>query len=115
LDGLRRGQFTIGIDYADDVQKACDILLTTIKSVKRVIRKPPPSVSIKGFDPNFVELQVFFWINVNDQESSLPVIRTSAMEACRLALTENKFTFSSNVSTSIDLRPVDVKIDQSKI
>ncbi len=112
LDGLRRGSFTVGIDYGDDVQKACDLLLDTIKTVKRILKKPGPSVSIKGFDPNFVDLQVSFWINVQDQESSLPVIRTSAMEACRLALANEGFTFSCNVSTTIDLSPVDVKLDR---
>jgi small conductance mechanosensitive channel len=114
LDGLRRGQFTVGIDYCDDAQQACNVLLDVMNHVKRVLKKPAPSVHIKGFDPDFVELQVSFWINVKDQESSLPAIRTSAMEACRLALIEHQFTFSSNVSTSVDLSPVKVSMDQSE-
>jgi small conductance mechanosensitive channel len=114
LDGLRRGQFTVGIDYSDDAQKACKILIDVMKNIKRVLKKPAPSVHIKGLDPDFVELQVSFWINVKDQESSLPAIRTSAMEDCRLALIEHQFTFSSNVSTNIDLSPVQVLMDQPK-
>jgi len=112
LDGLRRGGFTVGIDYADDVQEACTLILNKIKTVKRIIKKPAPSVSIRGFDPNFVELQVFFWINVRDQESSLPAIRTAAMETCRLALIRGGYTFSANVSTTVDLRRVDVKMNE---
>ncbi len=111
MDGLRRGQFTVGIDYADDAKAATDLLLQTIKKSKGVIKKPAPSVSIKGFDPDYVELQVFFWINVRDQELSLPVIRSSAMEACRLALIREKFTFSADVTSAVDLSTVHVRMD----
>lgn len=111
LDGLRRGNFTVGIDYADNVQAAIDLLFQVIKQTKGVIKKPAPSVSIKGFDPDFVELQITFWINVNNQELSLPVIRSSAMEACRVALIRDKYTFSSNVSANVDLSTVRVRLD----
>jgi small conductance mechanosensitive channel len=114
LDGLRRGNFTVGIDYTDDAEKACQLLLETVQSVKRILKKPAPSVTIKGFDPDYVELQVSFWINVKDQESTLPIIRTSAMNACRISLINAGFTFSSNVSTNVDLGPVDVRLDRSE-
>ncbi len=106
LDGLRRGSFTVGIDYADNIQEAVTLLTKTITNSKGVLKKPAPSVHIKGFDPNYVELQISFWINVRDQEAGLPKVRTHAMEACRIALIDSGFTFSSNVSTNVDLSPV---------
>ncbi|MEX2368098.1 MAG: mechanosensitive ion channel domain-containing protein, partial [Balneolaceae bacterium] len=95
LDGLRRGLFTIGIDYADNVEEACTLLHKTVKNVSKILKQPAPVVSIKGFDPNYVLLQVGFWVNVRDQESTLPRVRSNAMEACRLVLLDQGYTFSA--------------------
>jgi len=113
IDGLRRGNFTVGIDYGDDPHHATEILLETVKSVKKVLKKPAPSVHIKGFDPDYVELQVSFWINVRDQETGLPAIRTDVMNQCRKVLMEKNFTFSADVSTAVQLSPVDVNISNT--
>ncbi len=110
LDGLRRGNFTVGIDYGDDVQAAGDLLLEVAKSTAGVLSEPKPSIHIRGFDPNFVELQVFFWINAKEQEANLTAVRFRLMNKCREALLENGYTFSSSVSTNVDMLPVDVSL-----
>lgn len=107
LDGLRRGVFTVGIDYGDDAENATDLLLLTVQNTPSILEKPVPSVQIRGFNPNYVELQVIFWIKAHDQEASLPKIRTRAMNACRVALDKGGFTFSSNVSTAVDVTMTD--------
>ncbi len=112
LDGLRRGSFTVGIDYADDAESALKIILNTVTNTKGVLKKPGAGTSIKGFDPAFVEIQALFWINAKDQELSLGKVRTHAMESCRKALIENGFTFSSDMTTAIDMQPVEVKLNQ---
>ncbi|REL33155.1 hypothetical protein DYD21_12930 [Rhodohalobacter sp. SW132] len=113
LDGLRRGGFTVGIDYSDDSQAAITLLQQTLKGARGVLKKPSASVSIRGFDPDFVELQVYFWINARDQEATLPVVRTALMNTCRKALIEAGFTFSADVSTAVDLSPVSVNMNDS--
>src|SRR6056297_2839318 len=50
LDGLRRGNFVVGIDYADDSQKAAELLLETTKTTKGILSTPEASVQIQGFD-----------------------------------------------------------------
>lgn len=110
LDGLRRGSFTVGIDYMDDAQKAAALLLETTKSTEGVLEIPKASVRIKGFQPNFVEIQVFFWIRAKNQEANLAVVRTRAMNHCRRMLVEQNFTVSSNVSTAIDMNPIEVNL-----
>ncbi len=114
LDGLRRGGFTIGIDYADDAKNAIELLLEATKSARGVLKSPSVGASIKGFNPDYVELQVFFWINAKDQELSLGRVRTAAMNNCRLKLIENGFTFSSDVTTSVELSQVDVLLSGDK-
>lgn len=109
-DGLRRGSFTVGIDYADDSGAAAELLLKTTRLVKGVLTSPEVSVLIRGFDPGFVELQVFFWINAKDQEKLLAVVRTQVMDKCRLALRENGFTISADISTALHISPLDVNL-----
>jgi small-conductance mechanosensitive channel len=113
LDGLRRGSFTVGIDYHDDSEKALELILKAVSETKGVLKRPAPSTSMKGFDPSFVEIQAFFWISSKDQELNLGVVRTRAMEQVRRTLIENGFTFSSNMSTAIDMRPVDVNVTKN--
>ncbi len=103
LDGLRRGGFTIGIDYADDTDKAIKLLIEETKSSRGVLKSPGVGASIKGFTADYVELQVFFWINAKDQEMSLGRVRTLAMNKCRLKLIEEGFTFSSDVTSAVDV------------
>lgn len=111
IDGLRRGGFTVGIDYADDSEKAAALLLDTIQSIGGVLETPKPTVQVKGFDPNFVELEVHFWIRAKDQEAGLSVVRTRAMNKCRKMLFEQNFTVSANVSTAIEqIKPVEVTL-----
>jgi small-conductance mechanosensitive channel len=114
LDGLRRGSFTVGIDYADDSQKAAELLLEITKATQGVLSSPQASVQIKGFDANFVNIQVFFWIKAKNQEAGLSVVRTRAMNNCRKMLIEQNFTVSSNVSTTVDLKPVDVLLQNQQ-
>lgn len=114
LDGLRRGSFTVGIDYADDTKRAIGIMLECIKNTPGVLKTPIPNTSVKGFTPNYVELQAFFWINARDQEMGLARVKTSAMNKCRMGLIEEGFTFSSSVSTALTMSPVDVQLHGRK-
>lgn len=114
LDGLRRGGFTVGIDYADDSQKALEILAEATKVSRGVLKSPGVTTSIKGFTPDYVELQIFFWINAKDQELGLARVRSKAMNSCRVRLIEEGFTISSDVKTAIELSPVDVLLNQKE-
>ena len=104
LDGLRRGSFTVGIDYSDDAEKALEILQDSTRKTRGVLKLPGVGAQIKGLTSDYVELQVFFWINAKDQELGLARIRTNAMNTCRKRLIKEHFTFSSDVSTSLDVK-----------
>lgn len=112
LDGLRRGNFTVGIDYGDDLQAAGDLLLEQARATAGVLEQPAPTVQVRGFDPNYMELQLFFWINAKDQEGNLSAVRFRLMKNCRNVLRDNGFTFSSSVSTNVDMLPVDVRLSR---
>ena len=111
-DGLRRGSFVIGIDYRDDAQNACEILLDMLKEEQKLATNPNANVLITGFTPNYIELTVYFWIKVDirRQEILLSNTKSQLMEKARTTLIEHDFTFSSEVSTAVDMRKLDVHL-----
>jgi len=113
-DGLRRPVFTVGIDYGDDAIKAKDLLFEAVERVSDVQDDPEPTVFVSKLGPQFVELEVSFWINTFEfgesgassrieQEEALRRIRSEVMNACRKTLLDNGFTVSSNVTTAVAL------------
>ncbi len=111
-DGLRRASFTIGIDYADDAEQALNLLQQTVENIDQIIEEPPPKANIAAFTPNYVEINITFWINTFKQEKLLADLRTEAMNACRLALLKNEFTVSSSVSTALTMAPLTVNVEK---
>ncbi len=109
-DGLRRGNFTIGIDYGDDLQKARELLLSTVKANNYTLNEPAPNIQISGFTPAYVEIEIFFWINTFSDGPGLTATKSQVMNECHQALAKNDFTFSSNVTTAIDMLPVKVSM-----
>lgn len=112
-DGLRRGSFAIGIDFGDDSAEARALLLRTVASVHGVLEKPGPNVHMTSFEAQYQELTVYFWIDTFEARLSLVEVRTAAMQACRAALAEAGFTFSSDVSTAVGMAPVDVRLERT--
>ncbi len=114
-DGLRRPSFKVGIDYADDHEKACELLLQAIRSIPEVLTEPGPAVTVSELAPQYVELDASFWINtfqIGDehtatsriiQEEKLRRIKSEILGASRRVLMDNGFTVGANVSTNITL------------
>ncbi|MEL7832593.1 mechanosensitive ion channel family protein [Fodinibius sp. Rm-B-1B1-1] len=109
-DGLRRGSFVIGIDYRDDAQNACKILLDMLKQEQKLTVNPSPNVLITGFTPSYIELTVYFWIKVDvkRQEVLLSNLKSQLMDRARTTLIKHNFTLSSEVSTAVDMNELDV-------
>jgi len=109
-DGLRRGDFTVGIDYRDDAEMARVRLLESVTRVAHVLEDPPAAVQITGLLPQFVELSVYFWVDTFGDGPSLASVRSQVIETCRRALAEADFHFSSEVTTGLVVDPLDVSV-----
>jgi len=117
-DGLRRLSFTVGIDYGDDSARAREILLETIAGIEGVLPDPKPATNMSALGANFVVLEVAFWIDTFQKGADLFRAQNNVMEQCRRALSENGFTFSSNVTTIVALagyQPIDVRLEKSAV
>ena len=112
-DGLRRPSFRVGIPYSDDSDIACRLVLEAVRSIPEVLVDPEPAATLASLSPQYVELDVSFWINTFQvghesgkssrivQEELLRRVRSDVMDASRRALLETGFTVSANVTTNI--------------
>ena len=102
-DGLRRISFTVGIDYSNDSKAACTLLKNTVEAVKGVLNDPIPGAYILGISPEYVEIQVFFWVDVFDKAVSILDVRTEVMDHCRKALLSEEYIVNSETTANITL------------
>lgn len=104
IDGLRRLRFTVGIDYGDDPTRALDLLLESTRTVPGVLERPAPISAVSALQPNYVELEVGFWVDTREQNSLLLPVRTEAITAARAALHDAGYTFSADVTSNIAIQ-----------
>jgi len=114
LDGLRRGSFTVGIDYSNDAEKAIEILLEITNTTTGVLDEPKSGVSVSSLLPSYIELSITFWINAKDQEHGLAIVRSRLMNRIKNALRDHGFTLSSDVTTALTMETLDVSVSQKE-
>jgi small-conductance mechanosensitive channel len=103
-DGLRRPSFTVGVAYHDEPEQVIALLETAARGVPDVIAEPQSFVTIKEFGAQFVEYEVFFWLDVNKSERGYVATRNDVKVHCWRALRDAGMTFSTDVSTGLDLK-----------
>lgn len=112
-DGLRRLSFIVGIDYRDDPKKARHIVQNEVGGVEHVLADPEPGTTVTQFQPQYLEIEAFFWVNTFEKGVSMMGVRTEVMERCRTALLSAGITLSSDVTNNISLestRPLEVSV-----
>lgn len=102
-DGLRRFSIKVGIDYANDAKKACNLLLDAIQQVSGVLEDPAPGTLISTLEPQYVELTINYWQDFFDSAVDGRLLRINVMDACRRTLLDNGFTVSSETTSNIAL------------
>ena len=60
--GVRRIEVPVGISYADDIEKASEVIVDKINQLDFVIRKNETAVYAEGFGDSSINLLVWFWI-----------------------------------------------------
>lgn len=112
-DGLRRGSFTVGVDYGDDPMRALGVMREAVASVGGVLTTPAPSFELCELAGSWMELQAHLWVDTKDPEradAGLSQLRSRAMAAARHALREAGFTLSPDTTTALAVPPLDVRV-----
>jgi small conductance mechanosensitive channel len=105
-DGLRRPDFTIGIAYHDEPEQVVALLQRTVRGVPDVLPDPQAFVSIQSFADNYIKYQVFFYLDTNSSKRDIVTLQNDAMISCWRALREAGMTFSTDVTTALDVQSV---------
>lgn len=114
-DGLLRLDFTIGIDYTDDVEGAIALIRETLSEIEGVLQDPDPVVGLNDFSASTVDLKTFFWVNTLDYRKGSFELRSDAMLRTKTALQEAGFGLPSDI---VELKlydragPVDIRLHQ---
>lgn len=111
-DGLRRVSFSVGVDYGDDPTSAQQVMLEAIAGCPGALKTPPPIVEIAELADAYVRMQAHLWVDTFSG-SAHTFVRSNAIDRVHQALGENGFTFSSSVTTAVDMRPVTVRVDET--
>ncbi|HLV78041.1 MAG TPA: mechanosensitive ion channel family protein [Marinobacter sp.] len=81
---IRRVDLTLGIAYAEDVEKVQAMLLGLAEDAPACLEEPKPFVRVSGFGPSSVDLQFSFWVPKEEFFEG----RSGMMIAVRKALDE---------------------------
>jgi len=108
-DGLLRISFSVGIDYSNDSKSACILLQKTAEDVTGVLKEPRPGSFILSLSPQYVEIQVFYWVDVFDQATNILAVKTDVMDECRKALLKEAYIVSSETTANIAITSNTVK------
>src|SRR5665213_270915 len=67
----RRVHFLIAIPYKSDFKKARDLIEAELKKNDKMLKDPPPSVTVDSFANNAVNFEISFWVSDLSESGSL--------------------------------------------
>lgn len=101
--GVRRIEVPVGISYADDIEKASEVIVDKINQFDFVIRKNETAVYAEGFGDSSINLLVWFWIKYPG-EPDFMTVRHKGIVAVKQALD------AADISIPFPIRTLDFGI-----
>ena len=113
-DGLLRYDFTIGLDYEDDIANAINCILQTLHNLTEIEQSEglKPFVAIDQFATSTVNLSIFYWVNVFNKRIDVTRTKNETMTAVIKELTLQGFTLPADILEVKTYREYPVKIDR---
>jgi len=88
IDGFLRANFSVGIDYNADVEKARKIVLDVVNSIPGILGEDKPArTHVKVLGSSSLEVEVHYWINTFDKQYSGLELKSIAQAKVVSALT----------------------------
>lgn len=107
-DGLRRPSFKVGVAYHDDPDNVVELLRQAATQVSDVLDNPGPFVTVEEFAAQYIEYEVFFWLDMNESEHDLIDTQNDVKISCWRALRSAGMTFSTDVTSGLDIQTAPV-------
>lgn len=114
-DGLRRPSFTVGIAYSDKPHDLLELLAQAANSVDDVLDKPKAFVTIDNFGASYIDYKVHFFMDAVKSKRGYIGTLNDVKLACWKALTEAGMTFSTDITTALDIKTapaINVTVDK---
>ena len=73
----------------------------TAEKVKGVLKEPRSGSFILRLSPQYVEIQVFYWVDMFDKTTDIFSVKTEVMDECRKALLNEAYILSSETTANI--------------
>jgi small conductance mechanosensitive channel len=105
-DGLLRFDFTVGIDYSNDIHRARKLILKTLASKPGVLKDPGPLVMVEELADNRVNLRAYYWVNIFKYKESTVELKNDIMNQTKEELLDSGFKFTADI--------VELKIHQKE-
>jgi small-conductance mechanosensitive channel len=96
-DGLLRFDFIVGIDQADDANKARKIILEDINEIDGVLKKPAPVVAIEELAKSTIDLRIYYWVDLFQYKGSALDLKTNIMNRTKEILLNKGFSLPSDI------------------
>ena len=109
-DNLRRFDFTIQIDYSNDIAKAKLLILDSIHKVKGVLKEPAPIVVVDELTSS-VSLRIIFWIDCNDLQRTVLEIKSDVIELSKKELSDGGLGITDLTQIKITNESIPIKIN----
>lgn len=100
IDGFLRYEFSVGIAYENNPQKASKIIDETLSHIESVLKgDKKPTIAIDEFATNTINLKVLFWINTfeSTKRSHHINIRSHVMDKVLGALISEGFSLPASI------------------
>ncbi|MFK7937525.1 MAG: mechanosensitive ion channel family protein [Saprospiraceae bacterium] len=112
IDGYLRQDFTIGLDYGEDVEAAERLIISTLKTIDGILDDDVKnsSTAITGMSASALDLKVYFWIDTFDKKVSGLRLKTQAIDKCLTALNEAGFYLPGDVIEMKNYKDAEVKM-----
>ncbi|MDW7693328.1 mechanosensitive ion channel [Flammeovirgaceae bacterium SG7u.111] len=103
-DGLLRYDFVVGIDYANDVTKAVDLVTRTLESEQKIENEGnlKPFILLEELGTNTINLRIFYWVNSYKSMDHIAELRTKVVNRVVSSLINNGFNLPANI---VEVKP----------
>jgi len=110
MDGFIRSDFTVGIDYGADINKAIQIILDTIGQIPGILKEgKKPNAFVGNLGNSALEIKVQYWMDTFDKSVSGIAVRTQAIDEVLSNLNKAGFYMPGDIIELKNYKSEDLK------
>ncbi|MEM1124017.1 MAG: mechanosensitive ion channel family protein, partial [Bacteroidota bacterium] len=115
MDGFLRHDFTVGIDYGSDVDKALEVVLNTLRQIPGILQETKqPNAFVSGLGSSSLEITVQYWLDTFDKSVSGLAVKTKAIDGVLTNLDKAGFYLPGDIIEMKNYKGEDINLDMDE-